>query len=76
MESVRTTLFIPRKYHRALKMLAHQKNTSMARLIQGALDLAYFRKDRKTASDLWGCCENTHLTDKDFEAAKNRLTPR
>lgn len=76
MESIRTTLFISRRYHRALKELAHRQNTSMAKLIQGALDLVYFKKERKTARDLWGCCENTHLSDKDFDEAKNQLIPR
>lgn len=76
MESIRTTLFISRKSHRALKELAHRQKTSMAKLIQGALDLVYFRKERKTARDLWGCCENTHLSEADFESAKDQLKPR
>jgi hypothetical protein len=76
MENVRTTLFLPKKYHRALKSLAHERGTSMARLIQEALEKTLFRKQQKKAKDLWGCTKKTDLAEADFQALKAQLNPK
>ena len=76
MESIRTTLFLPQKIHRQLKALAHQHRVSMAKLIQDALGEVYFKKDRKSAKDLWGSVENSDISWEAFSKIKKTLRPK
>lgn len=78
MESIRTTLFLPANYHKNLKSLAHQRKTSMAKLIQEALEKVFFSNSRKTltARDLCGIAKGSDLSEKDFQDIKQLLIPR
>lgn len=76
MQQIRTTLFLPQKIHRFLKELAHKNRTSMAKLIQAAVEKMYLSPHAPTAKDLWGSVENTEISEKEFESLKNSLNPR
>ena len=76
MEQVRTTLFLPQQIHRQLKTLSHQCHTSMAKLIQKALNEVFFKKRRKSAKDLWGSVEKSDVSWKEFEGLKATLKPK
>lgn len=77
METIRTTLFLPKPYHRALKNLSVKQHLSMAQLVKLAIERVYFsNKKRKSAKDLWGCVENTEIADKEFQKLKSKLHPQ
>lgn len=75
MESIRTTLFLPKEYHRVLKEIAHRKHTSMAQLIKQALNVVFFKNEQKTTKDLWGCVENTKISEAEFDQVKTKFKP-
>ncbi len=77
MDTIRTTLFLPVNYHKTLKSLAHEHNTSMAKLIQSALEKVFFSKPRqeKTAQHLCGIAKRSDVSDKDFRNLKRLFIP-
>lgn len=76
MELMRTTLFLPKKEHRLLKELSLKKQTSMAKLVQKALKMVYFKDQEKGAKSLWGVAQNTNISEKEFGELKSKLNPK
>lgn len=76
MELMRTTLFLPKKEHRLLKELSLKKQTSMAKLVQKALKIVYFRDQERGAKSLWGVAQNTNISEKELTELKSKLNPK
>lgn len=48
----------------------------MAQLIQKALEETYFRRQRKTAQDLWGSVAGDSIPFEEFQRVKKTLNPK
>lgn len=66
---MKTTLIVPDDKYRRLKDIAYKRRTSLAKIINDALDDTYF-SDRGGFNALKGLCSSDRVSAKDLEDVK------
>lgn len=74
MNTLRTTVVLPEDKLKELKKIAFERGSSVARLVNEALDKVFFKRSSRTSfARLRGIWKKHPLTDSDLERSRIRV---